>query len=329
MQKSINSLNTIEYDNNYDYKMSSILKTYLRTRTLTKKIKSGKTFPISIKLQTVNKCNAHCKFCLYPYSKESKNALKVMNDKLFLKIVNELSQLKYRPTINLTLQNEPLLDKDIFRKIKILKDKTDNKVIIITNGSLLTKNNIIYLRESKLDKIFVSLYATNKEDYHLIENGLDYDKIRRNIEFLNKNKGNIELNVVFLKYGDYRNKIKDFVRYSKEKGYRINLWELSNRTGQLKNYKIFRPKKESLTNRLFLYIKNRISYCHWLFWTMNIMYNGDVILCCHDYSHKIIFGNIMKNSIEEIWNSKKYTHYKSMMMKNKKSELLTCKNCIQ
>jgi MoaA/NifB/PqqE/SkfB family radical SAM enzyme len=34
---------------------------------------------------------------------------------------------------------------------------------------------------------------------------------------------------------------------------------------------------------------------------MIIDWNGDAVLCCDDWSHKVILGNLKKQSIEEIW----------------------------
>ena len=50
-------------------------------------------------------------------------------------------------------------------------------------------------------------------------------------------------------------------------------------------------------------LKTRCTYPAYTFF---IDYNGDVLMCSHDWGKKMIMGNISKNSIEEIWNSKKF-----------------------
>ena len=61
--------------------------------------------------------------------------------------------------------------------------------------------------------------------------------------------------------------------------------------------------------------------------TLTIGYNGDVILCCHDYFRKYIMGNVMEKSILEIWNS--YHNLRKQLLKYNNPELPICKICLK
>jgi len=39
---------------------------------------------------------------------------------------------------------------------------------------------------------------------------------------------------------------------------------------------------------------------------IHILFNGDVVLCCMDWKRKVVLGNVRSQSIEKIWNSRKY-----------------------
>lgn len=59
----------------------------------------------------------------------------------------------------------------------------------------------------------------------------------------------------------------------------------------------------------------------------NILWNGDVIICCNDYHGKINFGNLSKQSILEIWNSPKYKAIRKQLY-TQKYQLPICKTCV-
>jgi radical SAM protein with 4Fe4S-binding SPASM domain len=61
--------------------------------------------------------------------------------------------------------------------------------------------------------------------------------------------------------------------------------------------------------------------------TFNILSNGDVILCCENYSKKIILGNVEKSSIKEIWDSKKYQNIRNLIYKKKFEKIPPCVGC--
>ncbi len=61
--------------------------------------------------------------------------------------------------------------------------------------------------------------------------------------------------------------------------------------------------------------------------TFNIMSNGDVILCCNDFSNKLILGNVNDLSIREIWNSEKYQEIREMLYKGEYKKISGCSTC--
>ena len=71
---------------------------------------------------------------------------------------------------------------------------------------------------------------------------------------------------------------------------------LSNRGGMLQNakYKI-EPRKEQMNQKCF--------YPSYKFF---LDYNGDVLMCSHDWGKKNIMGNLNNQSFKEIWLSDKY-----------------------
>jgi wyosine [tRNA(Phe)-imidazoG37] synthetase (radical SAM superfamily) len=111
-----------------------------------------------------------------------------MSDKIFKKIIDEISNEKGIKCIVLHLQNEPLLDNDIFQKIQLIKKIVKGNIItfFVTNGSLFSDEKISELEHSELDELIVSLDASREETYNKIRQGLDYKKVLNNIQKIAK-----------------------------------------------------------------------------------------------------------------------------------------------
>lgn len=60
--------------------------------------------------------------------------------------------------------------------------------------------------------------------------------------------------------------------------------------------------------------------------TLNILYNGDVILCCCDYKRKYVFGNISKQGLLEIWKNEEFQKQRQLV-RDGQPEFDICKAC--
>jgi len=94
-------------------------------------------FPRNIQIQTQTGCNADCVFCPYGATADSQAKGK-MDWGLFRKIVDESAHYRVR-RISPYLMNEPFVDREIFERSRYINEANPRpKVIITTNGSLLT-----------------------------------------------------------------------------------------------------------------------------------------------------------------------------------------------
>ncbi len=66
--------------------------------------------------------------------------------------------------------------------------------------------------------------------------------------------------------------------------------------------------------------------CHYPFYSMMLDWNGDVMLCVHDWNKKIRMGNITLDSMLNVWQSKNFDKYRSILKKGKRV-LPPCSSC--
>ena len=106
-------------------------------------------------------------------------------------------------------------------------------------------------------------------------------------------------------------------RYYEDGNYGMTI---SNRSGLIDSNK-YRDENEDKIVELPL--KRR---CFYPFYTTLIDYNGDVILCPHDWEKKYIVGNVTENTLWNIWTSKKYDTARKMLSK-KNRNFSPCDGC--
>lgn len=288
-------------------------------------------FPMFFQIQTNNLCNGSCVMC--PISKEKNKKPGMMSDELFEKIIKEISENKSKFTyVWLYLQNEPLTDKNIFKKVKQLKELSRGKISvgIVTNGTLLTNDKIEEICESDIDRIHFSIDAFTEETYKKIRRGLSYTAILKNIEGIRNSNCKVRVTVGFTIQKDNYFELDDFKKFWKRKGIGIELNVVNNRSGDLSDFENIRVLSKDIPFRQrFIHNFNlRMSKgCVMLATVFNILYNGDVIMCCNDYTKKLILGNVNNESIKEIWNSKKYQFVRKSVSKKDFEKVPACKNC--
>ena len=199
--------------------------------------------------------------------------IKKFDNKEFIKselhesIVSQLKDLKYTGIVVYSGFNEPLLNKNIYTNISQTRKYLPNaKIELITNGDVLNEKRILKLFESGLSTLLISVYD-GPEDM------AKFTKMCKNL--------NLESEQYVI-----RN------RYlPPEKNFGITM---SNRGGLMENAEHSIPSlKKSLKTP-----------CYYPSYTFFIDYNGDVLMCSHDWGKKNVLGNLNKEKIIDVWLSK-------------------------
>jgi len=253
-----------------------------------------------IELNIIDNCNSKCIMCP---SKLMYKSGKSMSYDFIKKILNNIKEcikkeiIIKKPTIIIGFFGEPFLDCELFNKINLIKEDASNLgIVIYTNGLLLYKYKKQILENKKLiDKLIISNYGDTLEKFNLVTS-LNIEK-----DVFKKMKETIEL---------LRNKIKMRIWNAWRNG---GLFDFSTRAGTVKKIKI---KEETYGCK-----QNRLNY-------LNILSDGNLILCCQDWKKETIFGNIKDNRLINILKSDKYKDLIEKVEGRKESDLLfICKRC--
>tara|TARA_Y100001958_G_C21200721_1_gene527403 strand:+ start:103 stop:993 length:891 start_codon:yes stop_codon:yes gene_type:complete len=223
--------------------------------------------PSEVEISESGICNRKCSFC--PRSDPNYPDInEFISPELHSKLINELKKLDYRGVIRYSGFVEPLLDKNIFNLINETKNKIPNsRCEIVTNGDVLNLSRLKKLFESGLDTLLISVYD-GPEDVEKFQNLCDE---------------------AGLKEGQYVIRHRYF---TEEKDFGLTI---SNRAGMMENSE---HKIPALKTQMKL-------KCFYPSYTFFMDYNGDILMCPHDWGKKMILGNLNRSSFIDIWASKK------------------------
>lgn len=237
--------------------------------------------PTEIEISESGTCNRTCSFC--PRSADNFiDKKEFITNKLHEKLCIELKELNYKGTIRYSGFVEPMLDKNIFNLINMVRNYLpESNIEMVTNGDPLNLKRLKRLFESGLNKILISAYDGKKES----------DKLEDLC---------IQANLTEKQY------IVRHRYYSEDQDFGITL---SNRSGLMKDAEF---KIDALNEPLK-------KPCYIPSYTFFLDYQGDVLMCPHDWGKKVILGDLNKEKLKDIWFSKRFMGIRKMLNKSNRN----------
>jgi len=292
-------------------------------------------------------CNSKCWYCPVKYKgnpKEFINQMPIEDVEHIFKNIRNSSLLSHNFTDVLVNNfNEIFLYKDFSKLIKLF-DKYKFTTLILTNGTTLNDEHIRIILNNKdiIRELWIHIPVFNKELWKqqtsLSENLFDimcknlnnlHGQIKTTIHLSGINDKNITkdfqkkyYNSMLLSQDDWlENKKMLCFKYPK---FKIIMDGLIDRAGMLVDHSAYKDEKV-----IILKENEEVFGCSFLYDNVSRVYNwlcvnavGDVFLCCNDYDMKHIFGNLLRQTLDECWLSNK--HVNTII----NSFNSTCKKCV-
>jgi len=261
----------------------------------------GKIFlssiPKILNLEITNFCNLRCPICV------AKNTRKqgFLDIDFLKKIIGENTATFKDQFIWLHFNGEPLLHPRLPEVIRIIK-KAGAKTRLSTNAALLTEEKSLEIMEAGLDYIVFSIDGNTKETYEKIRNGANFEEVENNIlRFLKIKKERrfkTDTQVQIIKTKENEKEIKPFIKKWRGRDINyINVKSFCTRAWRSKEIGKFTDVAKA---------KERIVFrppCFYLWETLVILWNGDVIACCQDLEGELRVGNLREDNLMQIWNN--------------------------
>ena len=246
---------------------------------------------VLLRIETTSHCNLDCSFCNHGNMKRSKGN---MEQELFEKIVMEAGKLGFK---KLDIRNfgEPLLDKQLAERIRFAKNNAFNDILLYTNAILLSQSKYNELADAGLDRISISL--SPQKEYDATRTAVSYSKIIEILKTLErKSKPKITIHIVSPESTDVE--ISETVSLLNKMGYADVL------RMHIHNWGV-----DSMSQNL-----QKTTPCFRIWNSLTVLWDGRVSLCCIDYEGDYILGDLRKQNLSEVFNSKKYVNIRQQQL---------------
>jgi len=230
-------------------------------------------YPIHIYLELSRSCNYSCQMCARNKIEDKSG---FMRADTLLKVLKEMKP--YPTSYALHMFGEPLLHPlyyDMIRSIRVVNKQ--NNIILVTNGSMDMRD-----LAGLVDRIYVSVPHMVPGMYYKMTGGGDLSNVHKNvIEFI---KMNTKTKLLVRYFGP---DITEVLSWKKE-GVQFEFKEFHNYAGAAKEW----------TN---LKSKGNVYPCYHHFYTLAITYDGDIRICCADWTGDTSLGKVKDTTIQEAW----------------------------
>lgn len=274
-------------------------------------------------VEITNICNLNCNFC-----PKTSRKLKFMEKEDFEKVVKSIKP--YTDHVYLHLMGEPFLNKNIKTFLDICSEY-ELEVNITTNGTLINEVKEILINAESLRQINFSLHSFEANDSNIDFN--EYlDNIINFIKEANEKTGvicTLRLWNQDLKYKASNDMNVDILTYLQEQ---FHVQEDVKETLKVKNSFKLRDRVYISMGQKFMWPSleteelGERAFCYGLRDQIGVLVDGTVVPCCLDSEGNIPLGNIFKNSMSEIINSKRAMDIYDGFSRRRAVEEL-CKKC--
>ena len=186
---------------------------------------------------------------------------------------------------------------------------------INTNASLLNEEKIHTILSSNVKTMVFSADLTDSDLYKKLRVNGSLEKTIKNIKLFREiQKKHYSSNKIITRVSG--------VKFSKKQNFdsMMKLWGDIVDQVAFVDYNPWENSYEKPPNGL-------ITPCSDLWRRMFVWWDGKINPCDVDYKSKLNIGNIEKNSIKELWNSKYYQELRSNHLESKRQNISPCNAC--
>lgn len=258
-----------------------------------------------IRIENTNACGYSCVMC--PREKQTRSIGRMSLEDFSL-VLDRIGS--FEKSVHLHGFGEPLLDRSLPEKIQILKQKWPkaSSTIFSTLGVRLSKEAFRSLAAAGLGELNVSLYGFTRESYARVHGVDGFERVQANLKVLSeaiKESGSSLKVHVKVPSPDLSSSLPlssqqegvHFCTWVQSLGFEVAVWPALHNYGDGRSFNA--PGK----GKLCPVIEGKRKKI------LNITWDLAVIPCCFDFNATIRFGNLRRQSLDEIFSSPEYLSF--------------------
>jgi radical SAM protein with 4Fe4S-binding SPASM domain len=282
--------------------------------------------PLNVYLDITDKCNFTCSWCPTGSQNYPDVGSGSMSYELFEKIINDFEYLVKRAkkkikSLNFFWMGEPLLNKEIYKMISLAKKKNiAERILLTTNGSLLNSENSEKLVESGVDLVSISFYGLSNQDYLKVHKTIGFEKIVQNSRSLLeiREKKNSPTPIVAAKFFEKNNELEKLLTQELRC---VDLVAFESPFNWSEEYSKLSGQEVEIAS------PGPMEVCPSPWFVMSIGWEGHVGVCCADWHYDINVGNLMEETVYDIWNGTKIIEFRKLIAEKRYNMSRACRGC--
>ena len=296
------------------------------------KLPKNLMMPVHVSIEPSNTCNAQCPVC-----ETGNNGMKRQVGRLdfenFKKLIDRI--YKHTNTLFYYFMGEPFLNKHSYEMIRYARDK-GIYVETCTNGDLVNPEKLL---DSGINKISFQIGGMDQKTHEIYRVNSFLNKIEKNLRELidlkksHKNGKDLHIELGFIVMRHNESQVDSFIQWAKE--LKVDTYNVINPCVRNmleghaylpKNKKYWFYDEEAYNNGILKPNHVPNNECIWIWNSIQINWNGDVVPCCRDTNGEYVFGNIFKNDFDKVWNGKEALNFRKRILENQ-NKLDLCSLC--
>lgn len=305
---------------------------YMRSKQSGKDHMSG--LPFSLSIEPTTSCNLRCPQCpsgLRDFTRPTG----MLRPDAFKKFIQQSKEHVH--SLMFYFQGEPFLNTSF---LEMVKHANENKIYTITstNAHYLTDEICKQTIDSGLDELVISIDGITQEVYESYRIGGQLDKVlegaARMIKWKKEKRSRTPYVVFqFVVFRTNEHQIEGV----KELGRTMGADKVKIKTAQIYDFETSEQliPTQSKYSRYAKdqsgkwHIKNLLLNQCWRMWQgCVITWDGKVVPCCFDKDAKYQMGDLLNNTLNEVWYSDAYKNFRAKLL-NGRSGIDICTNCTE
>lgn len=287
--------------------------------------------PFVVQIFPIYACNFKCSYCIFSVDKKERGFIsdKVLMDlDLFKRAVDDMTRFPSKiKVLRFVGIGEPILHKNLAEMIEYSVSKNvANTVELLTNASLLNKENTDAIIKAGLNRLVVSVQGTSAEKYKdVCDTDINFNEFLENLKYFYENRAQAK---VYIKIVDTAiDGEEDEKRFHEIFGNVCDTMAIEHTVPiheGIDYNKVLDEKKDEVT-QFGLPVKE-VKVCPQPFFTMQINPDGKVVPC-FSFEYPEIIGDCNDTPVDEIWNGKKYNDFRLRMLNGSEKASAVCRDC--
>ncbi len=287
--------------------------------------------PFTLYVEPTNICNFKCVYCpeSFPDFEERSGGLHRMDIVGFERICDQVLELGGVKTLNMYMMGEPFVNKNLADFIRIAKQRRiADRIIITSNGSLLTEDASRRVIEAGLDYLRISVYGGQSEPFaRKTQSKIPLDRVHRNVARFKALRDEMKgPTFLYVKMIDSEDAVENqhFLDLFSPIADETVVEPVMNWNDPEEGNLAQVDREEMLQTALF---QNKKTVCPFPFYTLVIHSDLRVSVCCVDWAKETVVGDLKTQTLADVWRGERLREFQLAHLERRQSEIGACKNC--